>query len=72
MRYNKFKLEDIEIGDEIYFDDVLNGKRVMQSNYDLFWTVYGKDKDSLFVNLHYKYFWIVDIRDVRYHNPLRK
>ncbi len=34
MRYNKYKIEDIEIDGEVYFDDVYSGKLLTQSNYD--------------------------------------
>ena len=47
----KYKIEDINIGDEIYFDDVYSGKYLTQSNYDEYWTVHGKKENQLLVNL---------------------
>jgi len=63
----KYKIEDINIGDEIYFDDVYSGKYLTQSNYDEYWTVHGKKENQLLVNLRKEHYWTVDIADVRQH-----
>jgi len=65
MAYNKYKIEDIEIGDEIYFDSVYSGKLLTQSNFDEYWLVHGKNKNQLLVNLKEDHYWSVDVADVR-------
>ncbi|QQX76457.1 MULTISPECIES: hypothetical protein [Aequorivita] len=57
MAYNKYKIDEIEIGDEIYFDNVYSGKLLTQSNYDEYWTVHGKNKNQLLVNLKEEHYW---------------
>lgn len=69
--YNCCNLEDIEIGDEIYFDDVYTGKLLTQSNFDEYWKVHGKNGSMILV--HYKdYYWSVDIKYVRSHISIPK
>ena len=50
MKYNRYKIEDINIGDEVYFDDAYSGKILTQSNFDEYWTVHGINNDQLLVN----------------------
>ena len=66
MKYYKYKIEDINIGDEIYFDSTPS-----QYNYDLFWPVHDKDDKNLFVKLNDDY-WTVNIDSVRHHIPSKK
>jgi hypothetical protein len=68
MRYNKYKIEDIEIGGEVYFDDVYSGKLLTQSNYDEYWAVHGKDNNMVLVNLRKEHWWSVDVSEVRQYN----
>ncbi len=42
MICNKYKIEDINIGDEVYFDSLPS-----QNNYDLYWKVNGKRGNGL-------------------------
>lgn len=75
MKYNIYKIEDINIGDEIYFDNVYSGNILSQANYDEFWTVHGKDKNSLHIKLNYfkkELFWTIDVSEVRQHNKPNK
>ena len=72
MRYNQYKITDIEIGDEIYFDDVYSGSRLTQSNYDEYWKVHGKNGNNLLINLREQHWWSVDVRDVRQHLAINK
>lgn len=62
MEYNKYKIEDINIGDEIYFDSVPS-----QSNFDEYWTVHGKDNNQVLVNLKKEHYWTVKISEIRQH-----
>lgn len=68
MKYNKYKIEDIEIGGEVYFDDVYSGKYLTQSNYDEFWTVHGKNGNNVLVNLRQEHYWTVDVSEIRRYN----
>jgi hypothetical protein len=72
MSRNIYKIEDIEIGDEIYFDDVYarDGESLIQSNRDEYWTVHGKSGNSLLVNLYNREHWSVDVSDVRMRLPV--
>lgn len=65
MKYNRYKIEDIEIGGTVYFDDVYSGKLLSQSNYDEYWTVHGKNGNSVLVNLKEKHYWSVDATEIR-------
>jgi hypothetical protein len=67
MEYNKYKIEDINIGEEVYFDDVYIGKLLSQSNFDEYWTVHGIDKNQLLVNLREEHYWIIKVSEVRQH-----
>jgi len=67
MKYNKYKIEDINIGDEIYFDDVYSGKLLTQSNFDEYWIVHGIEGDRLLVNLKKEHYWTVKISEIRQH-----
>lgn len=42
---SKYKIEDIEIGDGVYF--IVN----WQNNYDLYWTVIAKNEKSLQIEI---------------------
>lgn len=68
MSYNIYSIDNIEIGGEIYFDDVYNGKFLTQSNYDEYWSVHGKTGDMILVNFRDAY-WSVNVKDVRAYNP---
>lgn len=68
MRYNRYKIEDIEIGGEVYFDDVYSGKLLTQSNYDEYWTVHGIEGNSVLVNLRKEHWWSVDVAEIRQYN----
>ena len=72
MGYDKYKIEEISIGDEVFFNDVYSGKYLTQSNYDEYWTVHGKEGNKLLVNLKKEYYWTVDISDVRQHLKINK
>ena len=37
-KYHRYKFDDVEIGDGVYFDDVYSGKYLTQSNFDEYWT----------------------------------
>ena len=52
MAYNRYKIEEIEIGDQVYFDDVYSGNHLTQSNFDEYWDVYGKNNNRILVNLN--------------------
>ncbi|UJP65815.1 hypothetical protein [Mongoliitalea daihaiensis] len=71
MEYNKYDIKDINIGDEVYFDDVYSGKILTQSNFDEYWTVHGIDNDQLLVNLREEHYWSIKVSEVRQHiiNP---
>lgn len=69
MSFNKYKIEQIAIGDKIYFDDVYTNNQLTQSNFDEYWKVVGKEGVSLMVKLREKYNCMVDIKDVRHHLP---
>jgi hypothetical protein len=66
MKYNKYKIEEINIGDEIYFDSSSE-----QANYDSYWLVTGKDTKNVMVRLDDIY-WTVLIDEVRQHKPSDK
>ncbi len=68
MKYNRYKFEDIEIGDGVYFDDVYSGRHLTQSNFDEYWEVTGKDKNLVTLKLLHKateYFWTVPFDEIR-------
>ena len=73
MKYNKYKIEDINIGDEVYFDSTQG-----QSNQDLYWKVIHKTENEkqLIVQLdemgHKDLRWTVDITEVRRHLKISK
>ena len=73
MKYNKYKIEDINIGDEVYFDSTQ-----VQSNHDLYWKVIHKTENEkqLIVQLdemgHKDLRWTVDIAEVRQHLKTNK
>ena len=69
MSFNKYKIEQIAVGDKIYFDDVYTNNKLTQSNFDEYWKVIAKDGGTLMVNLRDKYNCTVDIRNVRHHLP---
>jgi hypothetical protein len=68
MKYNRYKYDDVEIGDSVYFDDVYSGKYLTQSNYDLYWEVTGKDERNVMLKLNYigkDHYWIVKYDEIR-------
>jgi hypothetical protein len=73
MKYNKYKIEDINIGDEVYFDSIQG-----QSNHDLYWKVIHimEKEKQLIVQLdemgHSDLRWTVDISEVRQHLKISK
>lgn len=66
-------MDDISIGDQVYFDSTR-----MQSNHDLYWTVINKleNQKQLIVQLDEMGYkderWTIDIHEVRQHIPLAK
>ena len=63
--YNKYSINDIQVGDLVYFDDTVH-----QSNYDEYWEVYGKSAKNGDVNLkltylYQEYYWTVHCSDIR-------
>lgn len=68
MSYNLYSATDIEIGGEIYFDDIYSGKYLTQSNYDEYWEVYGKEDNRVYVRFRDNH-WIVNVKDIRAHIP---
>ena len=63
MLYNKFKIEEINIGDEVYFDSTPS-----QNNHDLYWSVTGKRGTQLMIQLNYlgqQEYWTIDVTEVR-------
>ncbi len=65
MSFNKYKIEQIAIGDKIYFDDVYSNNQLTQSNFDEYWKVDGKEGVTLLLNLRNQHYCKVDIKDVR-------
>ena len=69
----EYKFEDINIGDEVYFDSTNS-----QSNHDLYWKVLNKIENTkeLIVGLDIMAWkderWTIKIRDVRLHTPIPK
>jgi len=69
----KYKMEDINIGDQVYFDST-----PMQTNHDLYWTVINKLdlQKQLIVQLDEMGYkderWTIDLHEVRQHIPLSK
>ncbi len=68
MKYKRYKFEDIEIGDGVYFDDVYSGKLLTQSNFDEYWDVTGKDEHNVKLKLNHigqDYYWTVGYDEIR-------
>lgn len=65
MKNNKFKIEDISIGDQIYFEEVYIGNTLSQSNYDEYWDVHGISENRILINLRREHYWSVNIEEVR-------
>lgn len=66
----EYKIEDINIGDEVIFDSTN-----LQSNKDLYWTVIGKSDSRLMIELKEMGFdenWTIAVNEVRGHIPLNK
>lgn len=73
MKYNRYKIEEIEIGGEVYFDDVYVGNQLSQSNFDEYWQVHGKSGNNVLINLRQEYYWSIDATEIRqYNKPLSK
>ena len=68
MSYNLYSATDIEIGGEIYFDDVYSGKYLTQSNYDEYWEVHGKEDNRIYVRFRDNY-WTLNVKDIRAYIP---
>mgnify|MGYP000173907289 CR=1 FL=1 len=65
-----YKIEDIEIGDEVVFYSTK-----LQSNYDEYWTVRGKNKNQIMIELlknGIEAYWTIDLNEVKGHIPLSK
>ncbi len=65
MKNNRFKIEDISIGDQIYFEEVYIGNTLSQSNYDEYWDVHGISENRILINLRREHYWSVNIEEVR-------
>jgi hypothetical protein len=69
----KFKFEDINIGDKVYFESTK-----LQSNHDLFWEVIGKyeQQQDLVVRLNEMGYtderWTINISEVKYIEPSQR
>lgn len=71
MRHNKFKIEAIEIGGEVLFDNILIGKNLVRNNQDRYWLVTGKDTNQVLVSLKYElgeFNETIDVADISYYN----
>ena len=65
-----YKIEDINIGDEVIFYSTES-----QSNYDEYWTVNGKNKTQIMIELiknGIEAYWTINIQDVKGHIALNK
>ncbi len=60
MKYDKYKIEEIEIGDQVYFDSTSS-----QSNFDEYWDVHEKRDNNLLINHNRTHYWTIDVKDVR-------
>ena len=65
MKNNKFKIEEISIGDQIYFEEIYIGNTLSQSNYDEYWDVHGISENRILINLRREHYWSVNIEEVR-------
>lgn len=66
----KYNIDDINIGDEVIFHSTK-----IQSNHDEYWTVIGKNKSQIMIELKKFGFdenWTIDINEVVGHIPLSK
>jgi hypothetical protein len=66
----KYNIDDILIGDEVTFYSTKQ-----QSNFDEYWTVIGKSKHQVMIELkkfHYDENWTLDIQEVVGHIPTAK
>ena len=67
-KYNKYKFDDVQIGDGVYFDNVFSGKHLTQTNYDEYWDVTGKDENNVMLKLHHigqDHYWTVKYDEIR-------
>ena len=67
MKHKKYKIEDISIGDLVYFDS-----QPGQSNHDLYWVVHAIDAPSLMIQLRNEHYWTIHIDEVYLHTDLNK
>lgn len=67
MWHNKFKIEDIEIGGKVYFDNEYVGKFLVRNNHDEHWIVTGKDGNLILVSLKNQFYETIDIADISYY-----
>lgn len=68
-KYNKYKFDDVQIGDGVYFDDVYSGKCLTQSNYEEYWEVTGKDENNVMLKLYHinkEFYWEVKYDEIRH------
>jgi len=66
--YNRYKFNDVQIGDGVYFDDVYSGKYLTQSNFDEYWEVTGKEKNVVFLKLRHlgqDHYWTVMFDEIK-------
>lgn len=58
----KYNIDDINVGDEVIFYSTK-----FQSNYDEYWTVIGKDRNQVMIELKKFGFdenWTIDIKEI--------
>lgn len=73
MKYNRYEMKEINVGDDVYFDST-----PAQSNHDLYWKVLDKleKQNQLIVQLNDGGFkdlrWTIDIAEVRWYTPIPK
>ena len=63
-KYNKYKMEDIKVDDEVYFDSTH-----LQHNFDKYWKVTGfpsKTSISLYLDEYNgPHYWTVEVSEIR-------
>jgi hypothetical protein len=66
----KYKIEEILVGDEVYFESTK-----LQSNHDEYWTVTGKTDNEIYIEFKKFGFdetWTLNIDEVLYRNHTSK
>ncbi len=64
MSATKYQIDQINIGDEVYFDSTSS-----QENFDEYWKVIGKSRTELMIEINYlakRVNWTIDIKEVRH------